>query len=143
MEMGQQELEDLNWKWEQIAPVLQEVPGADVTKLKRYFEEGPAKQGVHFFVVQYRPGTVIMAKGSPTAHPTINLRGWVRFGNAKVKRQVSGPGCWHSPRLRRLQDLVLTASAADTVRPAGRFVRLLAPLFLRFPGVILSLIDTN
>jgi Fe-S-cluster-containing hydrogenase component 2/CRP-like cAMP-binding protein len=143
MEMGQQELVDLGWSWEQIAPVLKEVPGADVTKLKRYFEEGPAKQGIHFFVVQYRPGTVIMAKGSTSDYAAIHLQGVVRVRHAEVKQHVSGPGCWHSPRLRRLQNLVLAASEADSARRAGMFDRLLSILFLRFPGIVLWLIDTN
>jgi len=91
MEVGQQELVDLNWSWEQIAPVLKEVPGADVTKLKRYFEEGPAKQGVHFFVVQYRPGTVIMAKGSTSDYAAIHLQGVVRVRHAEVKTTCQRP----------------------------------------------------
>src|SRR6266404_2648348 len=126
METGQQELVDLNWSWEQIAPVLKEVPGADVTKLKKYFEEGPAMQGVHFFVVQYRPGTVIMAKGSTSDYAAIHLQGVVRVRHAEVKQHKSGLGCWHSPRLRRLQNLVLNATDADAARPAARFDRFLS-----------------
>ena len=144
MEQSQLELEELPWKWEQIAPILAEVPGADVAKLKKYFEEGPAKQGVHFFVVQYRHGTVIMAKGSTSDYAAIHLQGVVRVRHAELKQHASGPGCWHAPRLRRLENLVLNAAEAkDPSPPAGRFDRLLASLFLRYPGIILWLIDTN
>jgi len=38
---------------------------------------------------------------------------------------------------------VLNASEADNASPAGRFDRWLAPLFLRFPGALLWLIDTT
>ena len=143
MDTDQQELVELPWKWEEIASVLKEVPGADVAKLKRYFEEGPAKQGIHFFVVEYRHGTVIMAKGSTSDYAAIHLQGVVRVRHAQVKQQVTGPGCWHAPRLRRLQNLVLNAPEAGNSKPAGRLDRFMASLFLRYPGVILWLIDTN
>ncbi len=143
METDQQELVELPWKWEEIAPVLKEVPGADVAKLKRYFEEGPAKQGIHFFVVQYRHGTVIMAKGSTSDYAAIHLQGVVRVRHAQAKQHVTGPGCWHAPRLRRLQNLVLNAPETENSKPAGGFDRFMSSLFLRYPGVILWLIDTN
>ena len=142
METGQQELVELTRTWEQIEEVLKEVPGADVKKLKKYFEEGPAKQGVHFFVVEYRPGTVIMAKGSTSDYAAIHLQGVVRVRHAELKQQARGPGCWHSPRLRRLENLVL--NRADPEKPkksAGLFDRLASVFFLRYPGVVLWLID--
>jgi Fe-S-cluster-containing hydrogenase component 2 len=144
MDAEAQELVDLGWEWDkQIAPILKQVPGADVAKLKRYFEEGPAKQGIHFFVVEYRHGTVIMGKGSTSDYAAIHLQGLVRVRHAEMKQPVTGPGCWQAPRLRRLQNLVLNAADdGPEARPAGAFDRLISSFFLRYPGVILWLIDT-
>ena len=142
METGQQELVELTRTWEQIEEVLKEVPGADVKKLKKYFEEGPAKQGIHFFVVEYQPGTVIMAKGSTSDYAAVHLQGVVRVRHAELKQQARGPGCWQSPRLRRLENLVLNRTDPEKPqRPAGVFDRLASVFFLRYPGVILWLID--
>jgi hypothetical protein len=142
METGQQELVELTGTWEQIEEVLKEVPGADVKKLRKYYEEGPAKQGIHFFVVEYRPGTVIMAKGSTSDYAAIHLQGVVRVRRVELKQQASGPGCWQSPRLRRLENLVLNRTDPENSKgSAGLSDRLASVLFLRYPGVILWLID--
>ena len=150
MEAGQQELVELTRTWEQIAEVLKEVPGADVQKLKKYFEEGQVKKGIHFFVVEYRPGTVIMAKGSTSDYAAIHLQGVVRVRHAELKQRASGPGCWQSPRLRRLENLVLEQTDSDKPktdsakpRKPRLLDRLASTLFLRYPGVILWLIDVT
>jgi Fe-S-cluster-containing hydrogenase component 2/CRP-like cAMP-binding protein len=161
-----QEIKDLNSDWNSIAKILEEIPGAKVNDLKKYSREAASKSGVHFFVVQYNHGTVIMAKGSTSDYAAIHLQGKVRVRHAEVKQEVSGKGCWYDPRLRRLADIVLNpasvaaktqtsgsphakkapdagASAEEKPpRKLGARDRLLSTLSLRFPGVALWTLDT-
>ncbi len=162
-----QEIIDLNSDWNSIAKILEEIPGAKVGDLKKYSREAASKSGVHFFVVQYRHGTVIMAKGSTSDYAAIHLQGIVRVRHAEVKQETSGPGCWHDPRLRRLADVVLNPSqagnssqpagaahqkkapdkgspeaATPTVRRARLSDGLVATAALRHPGVPLWVLDT-
>jgi Fe-S-cluster-containing hydrogenase component 2/CRP-like cAMP-binding protein len=162
-----QEIIDLNSDWNSIAKILEEIPGAKVGDLKKYSREAASKSGVHFFVVQYSHGTVIMAKGTTSDYAAIHLQGIVRVRHAEVKQETSGPGCWHDPRLRRLADVVLNPArpgqnrqpagavhpkkatdkaASEPEAPTGRRPRvsdrMVAAAALRHPGVPLWVLDT-
>lgn len=151
MAAEQQELVDLEWDWGRVADALKEVRGASgeaeekfFAELKEFFdeEEGPKKKGVHFFAVRYRPGAVIMAKGTTSDYAAVHLSGLVRVRQVEPEKRASGAGCWDQPRLRRLEDLLLNTPAdGEAGRPAGRLDRLLARLYRTFPGLPLWLID--
>ena len=49
-------MEDLHADWNTIRTHLQGIHGFDGKVMERFFEEGQAKKGVHFFLVRYEPG---------------------------------------------------------------------------------------
>src|SRR5262245_59603374 len=106
------QLEDKDWA--KIEEHLKQISGLDaksLTQLKVYYEEGEAKKGIHFFLIEYAAGEVIMAKGTTSDYAAVHLQGLVRVRDITPAYRVSGPGCWQHPTARRLEDLVLRQAA--------------------------------
>ena len=120
-------------------------PAPDVKKLKRYFEKVQPRQIPFLRCGEYRPGTVIMAKGSTSDYAAIHLQGVVRVRHAELKQQASGPGCWKVASIARLETSCSTRTDPEKPRrssgPFDRHWR--RSLFLRYPGVILWLIEES
>lgn len=138
-------MEDLHADWDTIRGHLQGIQGFDAAAMKKYFEEGPAKKGVHFFLVRYEPGEVIMAKGTTSDYAALHVQGLVRVRDQAVPRRPTGRGCWDRPLARRLENLVLAhAATVDPLRRGwlGRGSWPLALVYRSFPGVPLRVLDT-
>jgi Fe-S-cluster-containing hydrogenase component 2/CRP-like cAMP-binding protein len=136
-------MEQLPADWDTIQGHLQGISGFDPKVLKPYYEEGPAKKGIHFFLIQYAPGEVIMAKGTTSDYAAVHLQGRVRVRDVVPAYRTSGRGCWERAIARRLENLVLTEAAqwpADKQPSRGLF-GWLAPLYRRLPGLPIRLID--
>jgi Fe-S-cluster-containing hydrogenase component 2 len=167
MSAERQELIDVGVDWETVAEVFQEIFDGDpanqrrksgaekerdqyekdlksfLGKLRRYFEEGEGKFGLHFFRVRYEPGTVVMAKGTSSDYAALHLRGRLRVRQTAFAQKLAGRGCWENPRLRRLESMVLDTSEppekANGLRAWLNWV--LASFYLTFPGVPVALVD--
>ncbi len=138
-------MEDLHADWETIRGHLQGIKGFDPKAMERYFEEGPAKKGVHFFLVRYAAGEVIMAKGTTSDYAALHVQGLVRVRDVVPPYRHTRRGCWDRPLRRRLEDLVL--SEAQTQAEAGAAPRRgvpggpLAAVYRRFPEIPLRVLD--
>jgi Fe-S-cluster-containing hydrogenase component 2/CRP-like cAMP-binding protein len=145
-------MEDLHADWETIRGHLQPIKGFDPKAMERYFEEGPAKKGVHFFLIQYAPGEVIMAKGTTSDYAALHVQGLVRVRDIVPAYRTSRRGCWDQPLARRLEDLVLAQAnkladaepgQATALRGAwlGWTSRPLAVLYRSVPEIPLRILD--
>src|SRR5206468_1098574 len=94
-----EDVKDQQAAWAQILGHLQGVKGFDPKGLARYFEEGPAKKGIHFFLVRYEPGEVIMAKGTTSDYAALHVSGLVHVRDSAPSVRPPGRGCWERPRL--------------------------------------------
>src|SRR4051812_22003125 len=97
-----------------IQGILQGIEGFDPKVIKRYYEEGPAKAGLHFFLIEYAPGEVIMAKGTTSDYAAVHVQGLVRVRDMVPPNRASGRGCWQNPLRRRLENLVLRQTQSLT-----------------------------
>jgi Fe-S-cluster-containing hydrogenase component 2 len=135
-------MEDLHADWEAIRGHLQDIKGFDAKAMERFFEEGPAKKGVHFFLVRYDAGEVVMAKGTTGDYAALHVQGLIRVRDLVPPSRAAGRGCWDRPLARRLEDLVLT-HAAD-VTPRSPWLRWptwpLALLYRQVPEIPLRLL---
>ena len=107
-------MKQLEAAWNDIETHLKGIPGLDakaLTQLKAYYEEGEAKKGIHFFLIEYAAGEVIMAKGTTSDYAAVHLQGLVRVRDITPAYRATGPGCWDKPMARRLEDLVLRQAA--------------------------------
>src|SRR5262245_58738649 len=98
-------MQQLPADWATIQEHLQGIPGLDakaLTTLKTFYEEGEAKRGIHFFLIQYEPGEVIMAKGTTSDYAAVHLQGRVRVRDGVPPAPMAGRGCWEKPLARRL-----------------------------------------
>jgi Fe-S-cluster-containing hydrogenase component 2/CRP-like cAMP-binding protein len=132
-------MEDLHADWETIRKHLHGIQGFDAKTMERFFEEGAAKKGVHFFLVRYEPGEVIMAKGTTSDYAALHVQGAVRVRDLVPAYRTRGRGCWDRPLKRRLEDIVLAHAT-----PRGRLGVLSWPLALvyrTFPELPLRLLD--
>jgi Fe-S-cluster-containing hydrogenase component 2 len=138
------QLEDTDWG--KIEEHLKQISGLDakaLTQLKAYYEEGEAKKGIHFFLIEYTAGEVIMAKGTTSDYAAVHLQGLVRVRDITPAYRVSGPGCWQHATARRLEDLVLHQAATwpkDAPPKRGLF-GWLGPIYRQWPGLPLRLVD--
>src|SRR5581483_9047963 len=134
-------MENLPLEWDTIQEHLRGIQGFDPKVVKRYHEEGAGKGGIHFFLIRYDPGEVIMAKGTTSDYAALHLQGLIRVRDVAPPAQATGPGCWAHPLRRRLENLVLCEATKDPSRPPrARLGPLLAPLYRRNPGVLLRLV---
>ncbi len=139
-------MEQLQADWSTIERHLQGISGLDAKglgQLKAYFEEGEAKKGIHFFLIQYAPGEVIMAKGTTSDYAAIHVQGRVRIRDAAPSSRKHGEGCWEKPLARRLEDIVLCQAATwpKDAAPGRGLFGWLAPLYRWFPGIPVRLIE--
>jgi Fe-S-cluster-containing hydrogenase component 2 len=140
-------MEDLHADWATIRGHLQDIKGFDPKAMERFFEEGPAKKGVHFFLVQYAPGEVIMAKGTTSDYAALHVQGLVRVRDVVPTYRAAGRGCWDRPLARRLEDVVLTQvqklTGADGKPVLGRawLGWPLAAIYRRLPEIPLRTLD--
>jgi Fe-S-cluster-containing hydrogenase component 2/CRP-like cAMP-binding protein len=137
-------MENLPLEWDTIQGYLQGIQGFDPKVVKRYHEEGAGRGGIHFFLIRYDPGEVIMAKGTSSDYAALHLQGVIRVQDIAPPARATGRGCWALPLERRLEDLVLREAALTGAAPRGRlrFVgALLAPFYRRSPGMLLRLVD--
>jgi Fe-S-cluster-containing hydrogenase component 2/CRP-like cAMP-binding protein len=109
-------MEDLRADWATIRGHLQGIQGFDAKAMERFFEEGPAKKGIHFFLVRYDPGEVIMMKGTTGDYAALHVQGRVRVRGIVPAARTSSRGCWSHPMSRRLENLVLNHAPAAPVR---------------------------
>jgi Fe-S-cluster-containing hydrogenase component 2 len=133
-------MENLPLEWDTIQGYLQGIQGFDPKVVKRYHEEGAGKGGIHFFLIRYDPGEVIMAKGTTSDYAALHLQGLVRVHDAAPPARALGDGCWVHPLQRRLENLVL--NEAPKAGPA-RFGlgNVLALVYRNHPGILLRLVD--
>lgn len=133
-------------EWNKIEEHLQGIPGLDgkaLAQLKMYYEEGEAKRGIHFFLIQYAAGEVIMAKGTTSDYAAVQLQGRVRVRDTAPPAPTMGRGCWEKPLARRLENLVLRQAATwpkDTP-PRRGWLGWLGPMYRVMPALPLRLID--
>ena len=122
-------MQQIQAEWEHIQGILAAIPGFDPKVLKPFYEEGPAKKGIHFFVIEYAPGEVIMAKGTTSDYAAVHLQGLVRVRDIVPAYVTAGPGCWQDPMARRLENLVLNEAATwpEGKPPGTRRLRLARP----------------
>ena len=140
MEPELQDVRDLRWDTEHIVEALNGLVGdtkADADHLEKtvqkYNEDGPGKKGIHFYAVEYRPDTVILARDATGDFAGVHLSGRISVRAAVPPRAATGPGCWADPLLRRLENLGETA-------PWGwRGPRPLARLYRRLPAATTSM----
>jgi Fe-S-cluster-containing hydrogenase component 2/CRP-like cAMP-binding protein len=112
-------MEDLHADWKTIQGHLQGIKGFDARAMERFFEEGPAKKGVHFFLVRYDAGEVIMAKGTTSDYAALHVQGLVRVRDIVPAYRTTGQGCWDRPLARRLENLVLCHAPKVEGQPEG------------------------
>lgn len=143
-------MENLATDLETIQGILQGIEGLDPKVIKRYYEEGPAKAGIHFFLIQYAPGEVIMAKGTTSDYAAVHVQGLIRVRDIVPPNRATGRGCWENPLRRRLENLVLrqTAKLTDAGRSPKRgwfgwLTLPLAALYWAFPEITLRLTDAG
>lgn len=139
-------MEQLPAVWGDIENYLKGIAGLDakaLADLKKHFEEGEGKKGIHFFLIRYAAGEVIMAKGTTSDFAAVHLQGRVRVREQAAVQRISGTGCWEQPMARRLETLVLRQAAAwpDKALPRRGLFAWLAPVYRRLPGVPVGLID--
>jgi len=136
-------MEQLPADWETIQNHLQGIPGFDPKVLKAFFEEGPAKKGIHFFVIQYAAGEVIMAKGTTSDYAAVHLQGRVRIRDVAPAYRTAGRGCWDKPMARRLENLVITQAAQwpDGKAPGRGLFGWLGPLYRACPEIPIRFVD--
>lgn len=133
-------------EWNKIEEHLQGIPGLDgkaLAQLKMYYEEGEAKRGIHFFLIQYAAGEVIMAKGTTSDYAAVQLQGRVRVRDTAPPAPKMGRGCWEKPLARRLENLVLRQAATwpkDTP-PRRGWLGWLGPMYRVMPAMPLRLVD--
>lgn len=138
-------MENLQTDVAAIEAILQGIEGLDPRVIKKYFEEGPARAGIHFYLIQYAPGEVIMAKGTTSDYAAVHVQGVVRVRDVVPPNRTSGPGCWDRPLKRRLENLVLRQgqTLAEQGRPPRRLLGPLswplAAMYRCFPEVPLRL----
>ncbi|MCI0681451.1 MAG: cyclic nucleotide-binding domain-containing protein [Gemmataceae bacterium] len=139
-------MQQLPADWQTIQEHLQGIPGLDakaLATLKSFYEEGEAKRGIHFFLIQYTAGEVIMAKGTTSDYAAVHIQGRVGVRDIAPPAAPVGRGCWEKPLARRLENAVLRQAATwPKDAPPGRgWFGWLAPLYRRLPGLPLKLID--
>src|SRR5436305_8363127 len=100
-------MENLYADWHTVHALLKDIQGFDAKAMQRYYEEGPAKKGIHFFLVRYAPGEVIMAKGTTSDYAALHVQGRIHVRDLVPAYRTAGRGCWDRPLARRLEDLVL------------------------------------
>ncbi len=107
-------MKDLPVPWELVEGCLKQFPGLAPAKVKgfqRFLEEGSAKKGVHFFLVEFAPGEVVMPQGVYSDYAGILLEGSVRVYAEPQRREGLDPrsSCWRrrGPWARTLANWVL------------------------------------
>jgi Fe-S-cluster-containing hydrogenase component 2/CRP-like cAMP-binding protein len=133
-------MEDLRADWDTIRGHLQSIQGFDARTMERFFEEGPAKKGVHFFLVRFEPGEVIMAKGTTSDYAALHVQGLVRVRDLVPAHQDGGRGCWDKALLRRLENIALSDTAQAQRGWLGWLSSPLALLYRQFPEIPLRLL---
>lgn len=100
-------MKSLELDWPTIEGWLRKISGFDPKIVQPYFQEGQLKKGIHFFLIEYEPGEIIMAKGTTSDFAALHLQGIVRVVDAAVEQRPKREGCWTSPSLRRLENMIL------------------------------------
>jgi Fe-S-cluster-containing hydrogenase component 2/CRP-like cAMP-binding protein len=93
--------------WPTIEGWLKKITGFDPKVVQPYFQEGQLKKGIHFFLIEYDPGEIIMAKGTTSDFAAVHLQGLVRVLDVVPKTDPERNGCWKTPLLRRLENIIL------------------------------------
>lgn len=100
-------MKSLDLDWPMIEGWLKKINGFDPKAVQPYFQEGQLKKGIHFFLVEYDSGEIIMAKGSTSDFAALHLQGLVRVLDSSPKTVPERNGCWKTPLLRRLENIVM------------------------------------
>jgi Fe-S-cluster-containing hydrogenase component 2/CRP-like cAMP-binding protein len=119
-------MKSLDLDWPSIEGWLKKIPGFDPKAVQPYFQEGQLKKGIHFFLIEYEPGEIIMAKGSTSDFAAVHLQGIVRVADAVPTSKAARSGCWQKPALRRLENIVLNPPLATPRFRGGREIALTA-----------------
>src|SRR5262245_26337309 len=94
-------MQRVNVNWDEIAAVLEPLrtasfnPGA----LRRFYQEGHGRPGLHFFKIRYSPGEVIMMKGTYSDFVGLHLSGDITVRLAGKASPTPGVKwrCWDRP----------------------------------------------
>jgi Fe-S-cluster-containing dehydrogenase component len=115
-------VKDLELTWDKVEEHLKQVPGLAPAALKnfaKYLEEGKAKKGVHFFLVEFAAGEIVMPKGAHSDYAGILVQGAVRVRDETATRSSRLPvaSCWKRPGpwRRRLAEWILDRT--DRLKP--------------------------
>lgn len=100
-------MKNLDLDWPTIEGCLKKIAGFDPKAVQTYFQEGQVKKGIHFFLIEYEPGEIIMAKGTTSDFAALHLQGVVRVLDMAPKVDPSRKGCWTAPLQRRLENIIL------------------------------------
>ncbi|MEI7688515.1 MAG: Ig domain-containing protein, partial [Planctomycetota bacterium] len=115
-------MKSLDLDWPTIDAWLKKISGFDPKAVQPYFQEGQLKKGIHFFLIEYDPGEIIMAKGTTSDFAALHLQGIVRVLNVAPKSTPQRAGCWTNPALRRLENIVLNPPLLTPVFTSGNAI---------------------
>jgi Fe-S-cluster-containing hydrogenase component 2/CRP-like cAMP-binding protein len=143
-------MEDLHADSKTVWGHLQGIKGITEAAIVRFSEEGGGKKGFHFFLVQYAPGEVILAKGTTSDYAALHVQGRIRVRDIVPDFHLAGRGCWDHPLARRLENVVLArsrelADPAATPRRGwlGWTTAPLALLYWRLPEIPLRILGLS
>ncbi len=119
-------MKSLDLDWPTIEGWLKKITGFNPTAVKGFFEAGQLKKGIHFFLIEYEPGEIIMSKGSTSDFAAVHLQGIVRILDAASPSDRIRTGCWKTPHLRRLENIVLNPPLHTPVFTSGDTISLVA-----------------
>lgn len=115
-------MKSLDLDWPTIDAWLKKISGFDPKAVQPYFQEGQLKKGIHFFLIEYDPGEIIMAKGTTSDFAALHLQGIVRVLNVAPQSTPQRVGCWTNPALRRLENIVLNPPLLTPVFTSGNAI---------------------
>lgn len=129
-------MKNLDPEWPTIDAWLRKIPGFDPKAVQPFFQEGQVKRGIHFFLVEYEPGEIIMAKDTTSDFAALHVQGGVRVLDVAPRKDRFQRGCWSNPQLRRLENIVI--GKPGDAKPAPRWT-FLGPLYRSLPSLPLGL----
>ena len=99
-------MESLNVSWDAIAEILEPLRTQKFRPdgaLKKYYQEGHGRPGLHFFKIRYAPGKVIMGKApiaiTPASTSPVGFKSATDRSRTSVRLRLAGtvPGLGGGP----------------------------------------------
>jgi Fe-S-cluster-containing dehydrogenase component/CRP-like cAMP-binding protein len=93
-------MQSLELTWDSIAALLEPLRTQQFKPegiLRKYYQEGHGRPGLHFFKIRYAPGDVIMAQGAYSDYAGLHLSGEILVFDRPVAGHRPSRSCWNRP----------------------------------------------